>query len=244
ERLSFFYGVLGQFSVDIDDLALFVETGQITDDFAFYADRATPEQLANLRELLGRRFEIDPFAVYLFTRSPIGEIFVQRLSQVLQVEPNEDGNLYALRAAINFAAQSEDGLTALALNILRQFPFETVYLDIDQIFQVTDEINSIFQLSNTVFEGLDQQAQQETAQINPTDFNQLPDLRQMGSYPWQKTTITFTNPNRPEAVPADLYRPLNVSNAPVIVISHGVASNRDTFILLLIWRNIWLPGAL
>ncbi|MFP4299995.1 MAG: alpha/beta hydrolase, partial [Spirulinaceae cyanobacterium] len=96
ERLSFFYGVLGQFSVDIDDLALFVETGQITDDFAFYADRATPEQLANLRELLGRRFEIDPFAVYLFTRSPIGEIFVQRLSQVLQVEPNEDGNLYAL----------------------------------------------------------------------------------------------------------------------------------------------------
>jgi predicted dienelactone hydrolase len=230
ERLSFFYGPLGQFSLDLDDLEYFVETGQITDEFAFYANRATPEQLANLRNLLGRRFEIDPFAVYLFTRSPIGQTLVQRLSQVLQVEPNSDGNLYALRAAINQAVQSQDGLTAL--NILRQFPFETVYLDIDQIFRVTDEISSLFQLSEDVFATLDQQAQQETAQLSALDFTQLPDLREPGSYSWQKTTIEFTNPNRPDPIPADIYRPENAQNAPVIVISHGVASDRQTFAYL------------
>ena len=48
DRLAFTYGIFGEFYVSIADLETFAETGKITPHFAFYADRVSDENLAEL----------------------------------------------------------------------------------------------------------------------------------------------------------------------------------------------------
>ena len=55
----------------------------------------------------------------------------------------------------------------------------------------------------------------------------------MGEYRWHREVITFINPERSAPSIADLYVPQGeLESVPVIVISHGVASNRETFAYL------------
>ncbi|MBE9115487.1 alpha/beta hydrolase [Lusitaniella coriacea LEGE 07157] len=226
ERLSFFYPPFGQFSITVDDLEIFVNEGRVTDSFATYAAQATPEQLEQLRTLLGERFEVQPFTVYQFTRSPIGKTLLVRLSHILKTEPNKSDFL-ALRAAFNQAVLSEEGLTIV--NVLRQFPLDTIHLDLQRVFLATDEIMDLLKMKESIVKVLQEQAKTEISQ-NPVDLKW--DLRAPGRLRWQKVHFTFTHPNRENPIPVDVYRPLarhRGGGFPVIIISHGVASNRETF---------------
>ncbi|MDB9327376.1 alpha/beta hydrolase, partial [Nodularia spumigena CS-590/02] len=73
ERINFFYPPYGEFSLSVDALEMFAKEGKITDELAFYASRANPQQLAQLRELLQERFNVTPTLVSQVTYSPIGE---------------------------------------------------------------------------------------------------------------------------------------------------------------------------
>ena len=49
ERISFFYPPFGEFSLSVNSLETFAKEGKIDDELSFYASRATPQQLAQLR---------------------------------------------------------------------------------------------------------------------------------------------------------------------------------------------------
>lgn len=227
ERITFFYPPFGQFSVATKDLEIFAKEGRVTDELAFYTRRATPEQLAVVQDLLRRRFEMSPATVAQVTYSPFGENILRRLGEVLQTESKQN-SFSALRAAAIVAAADREGLTVM--NVLRRFPLDTIRLDLNESQQLFGELSQLFKEKNLLFTVIQQQAASEAAEV---DFSALPDLRLPGQISWRQETLNVTNPNRRLSFPADIYLPQgNLTPAPLIVISHGVASDRNSFAYL------------
>ena len=126
ERIAFSYSPFGEFYIQVDDLEILATESRITDKLAFFTNRLTPEQLDQLKYLLSQKIEFNPLAIYKFTNSPIGEIVLRNVGKAIKADVNQNG-FFALRGAILQAAFDDDGLTLV--NMLRQFPLETIYLD-------------------------------------------------------------------------------------------------------------------
>ncbi|GAX36734.1 alpha/beta hydrolase [Nodularia sp. NIES-3585] len=247
ERISFFYPPYGEFSLSVDSLEVFAKEGKITDEFAFYASRANPQQLAQLRELLLEQFDVTPTLVSQVTYSPIGEDLMQRLGGLLLTESRQNG-FYALRGALILAAADPEGLTVV--NLLRQFPSRTMRLNFTEGLKLVDDLLQVFQKRDEVVAWIQQEAIARTATVDSlntkvanttTDFEQQPDLRSPGSFTWRRSELILRDQSRNRTIPTHIYLPAATSSTspeapsapfPLIVISHGVASDRSSFAYL------------
>ncbi|MEI2580203.1 alpha/beta hydrolase [Scytonema sp. PRP1] len=234
EQISFVNGAL-EFSLPIEDLELYAKQGKITDKFAFYAKRINPQQRALLRDILLKRLEVNSTNVAQFTYSPIGVKFLELLGQVLQTQSGQNG-FYALRAACILAAGDAQGLTIL--NMLRKFPNDSIRIDVNRSFRMTTEMAQLLKQREAIIGKILQQTNAEATFASQIDFSSKPDLSLLGAFTWQKETLTLNDRNRNRVFPADIYLPQTQSkgrtkqSAPVIVISHGLASDRNTFAYL------------
>ncbi|MEA5514294.1 alpha/beta hydrolase [Nodularia sp. UHCC 0506] len=246
ERISFFYPPYGEFSLSVDSLETFAQSGKITDEFAFYASRANPQQLAQLRELLQQQFDVTPTLVSQVTYSPIGEDLIQRLGSLILTESRQNG-FFALRSALILAAANPEGLTVV--NLLRQFPSRTIRLSFTEGLKLVNDLLQVLQKRDQVVAWI-QQETDTTALIellnaevpnNTIDFSQLPDLRSPGSFTWQRQELTFQDRLRNRTIPTHIYIPEATpltspedpsAPFPLIVISHGIASDRSSFAYL------------
>jgi len=225
ERISLFYPPFGEFSLSTEALETFAKEGKITGELDIYAQRATPQQLAQLRELLQQRFKVTPTLVSQFTYSPIGEQVVKRLGELLLTESRQNG-FYALRAAfILAAADSKEGLTVI--NIMRKFPSPTIKLNFSEGVRIVNNLSELFRDRDAVVAYLQQQAIAEVSNAN-IDFSQQPDLRQPGKFQSQKLYFELNDAKRNRRLPVDVYLPEVTAQSPfpLIVISHGLASDR------------------
>lgn len=238
ERISFFYAPFGEFSLSTNSLETFAKEGKITGDFELYAKRATPEQLAQLRELLQQRFKITPTLVSQFTYSPIGEQVIQRLGELLLTESRQNG-FYALRGALILAANDPQGLSVV--NIIRRFPSETIRLNFTEGVKIINNLSELLKTRDTVVAYLQKQALVGSLTNANINFSQKPDLRQPGKYSFQKIYFELNDVKRDRRLPIDIYlpqvKPENSSNQPtspfpLIVISHGLASDRFALVYL------------
>ncbi len=256
DRISFFYPPFGEFSLSADSLETFAKEGKITDELALYASRATPEQLAQLRELLQQRFNITPTLVSQFTYSPIGEQVVRRLGELLLNDSRQNG-FYALRSALIIAAADPEGLTVV--NVLRKFPSSSVRLNFSEGIQIVNNFSELLKTRDAVVGFIQTEllktrdavvgfiqteAIKETITQAPTsnvNFAFKPDLRQPGPFGLQKISFPLNDLKRDRRLPVDLYLPVVKSQTtqdlpsapfPLIVISHGLASDRTAFTYL------------
>ncbi|MEH1850513.1 MAG: alpha/beta hydrolase [Nostoc sp.] len=237
ERISFYYPPFGDFSLSVDSLETFAKVGKIDQDFSFYANRATPEQLAQLRDLLQQRFNITPTLVSQVTYSPIGEQLVKQLGRLLLTESRKNG-FYAIRASLILAAADRDGLTVV--NLLRKFPSNTIRVNFTEGLRIVDDLSQLLRKKDEVFASLHKEAIAQAA-TSKIDFSKQPDLRSPGKFRWQKKTFELNDISRSRRLPVDIYLPsagsqntkeLSSPPFPLIVISHGLASDRSTFVYL------------
>lgn len=228
EKIQFFYGPFEP-TIYIEDLETFVETGEVTERFELVANRLDQDQKENLRAFLNTRYDISAVSVSQFTYSPVGERLLQRMGQVVQTDSFLNG-MKAIRAALIFAAaDTERGCTII--NVLRHFPLETIQLDIELTRQILAENQDIFQRRDQVVAEI-----RELATTQPTEdlgFPKDQDPQFAGPHRWQVETISFQNSGRERPSLANLYTP-EIPNAPnnsipVVAISHGIASSRETF---------------
>ena len=231
ERISFIYAPFGEFYIYVDDLEIWAKEGRITPRLAFFTNRIEPEQVEMLQDLLSRNIGLNPLAIYRFSHSPIGETVFRNMGEALKADFNLNG-FYALRAAVNQAAFHEDGLTIV--NTLRQFPLDTIILDTDVALKWVEEASELLRDKEFIVAAIKQQAEAEKNQTTSTTSNYQEDLRTSGKLRWSKETLMFQNPNREAPSAFDLYLPdYEVKKpAPLIVISHGLGSNRNTFAYL------------
>ncbi|MBW4642815.1 MAG: alpha/beta hydrolase [Goleter apudmare HA4340-LM2] len=238
DQIEFEYPPFGDFDIATKDLELFVNEGKITTDFAFYASRANPEQLAQMREFLKTKFPISPTLISQFTYSPIGEKLLQRFGEILQTSSRQNG-FYALRSALILSAASPEGLTLV--NILKKYSSPSIRLNFSETIQTIGQLSELLQKRDIVISQIQQLATQESANLPSIDFSQKPDIRKAGEFKHSKITLTLSRDGLSKPIlerkyDVDVYLPQPSANAstpyPVIVISHGLAEDRNSFVYI------------
>ncbi len=266
DQIAFYYPPFGEFTLSTQSLETFAKEGKITKDFAFYAERASPQQLAQLRELLQQKFKVTPTLVSQFSYSPLGEKVVQRLGELIQTDKQMNG-FYAIRSALILAATDPQGLTVV--NVLRRFPSNSVRINFTEGLQVVSNLTDLLKRRDAIVAFIQKEANAEAETAN-IDFSKQPDLRSPGNFRFSKISLELKDQTRDRRLPVDLYLPqgrqgdkgtrgqgdkgtrgqggqggnLSPSSSPtprfspsptpfpLIVISHGVASDRFAFAYL------------
>ncbi|MCJ2544459.1 alpha/beta hydrolase [Thermostichus vulcanus] len=238
ERLAVFLPPLIEVSLPVEDLAQFAETGTVSRRLDFYLRRLNPEQQAALADLLTRDFNLNPVTVSQFTYSSIGEDLLRRLTLVLHSAGEGEAEFYALRAALIRAAGDPGGFTLV--NILRHYPLEKLRIDLDMSIRVVREASQLFRQRDLVIAGLRQEATQEAQSSSLAFSNSVSqnlaqprlDPEAVGAFEWQMESFQFDHPWRDTPVPVDVYLPERMGRIPLVVVSHGIASDRNTFAYL------------
>jgi predicted dienelactone hydrolase len=234
ERITFNIAPFGQFQVKVKDLESFVARGARSSELDYYLDRLTPEQLAKLPKLLSTPLEFKSLTIAKFSNSTVGEMVIRNFGKGIK---SETGNgFYALRGAMIAAAFDQEGLTIL--NVLHHYPLKTIHLDLEVLNQYLTRGTKLATnreiIDRTWF--TPHQPQILKKQVLKKQTKQPVGLAMPGKYAWQKRTLTYKNPHRHATGLFDLYepkyRPEGDRPLPVIAISHGMASSRQTFAYL------------
>jgi predicted dienelactone hydrolase len=245
ERLYISYGLLER-SISLPALENFAKTGELDEDLYVYSQYVKdPKILGDLRKGLVARAELSPIAVSQFLYTPQGEILLKRLGQVIQPDSRDrDSAFYAIRAALILASADNQGLSPL--NVMQKFPTRGIRIDLVRSLDIARDLEQLVTRTNQVTTEINQQA--DRAATDPQTLPGLPDLMLRGSLTWQKTSLNLVDRsrgtvlnsgNRQRVFPVDIYFPQwrsssagQPGNVPVVVISHGLGSDRTTFAYL------------
>ncbi|MEL6470414.1 MAG: alpha/beta hydrolase [Cyanobacteria bacterium J06623_4] len=233
DRIQFFFGPFEP-TLYVEDLEIFAETGDVPERLEPFASRLSEPQKQSLRSFLNAKADLSPIPVAQFTYSSFGESLLGKLGQVVQTDSFLSG-MKGLRSALILAAADEEQGGLTTLNAMRHFPTETIQIDFSLARQIAAENEEIFMRRDSAVDAIRQHARAQAMDRNKLSLTNDP--QQAGAYAWQVEMFSFQTPGRSTASIADLYMPERDSTAaggtgssvPVVVISHGVASSRNTF---------------
>jgi predicted dienelactone hydrolase len=191
------------------------------------------------------RVDITPLAIAQFLYSAQGETILQRMSQIITTRAGQPG-FYAIRAALIKAAAAPEGLTLL--NVLREFPTYGIRIDTARGFRVVNQLSNLIRQTQMAIAAVERQANAEASEqiaqasgspvvsplLKTSMFARMPDLRQPGPVKYSTQSLTLNDIRRNRTFLVDLYLPAQATGkpAPIIVISHGLGSDRQTFAYL------------
>lgn len=230
ERIYVTYGPL-EFSLPVSALEVYARKGKINEDLAAYAGYVDKKQLEQLRQVLLAKVDVTPLAVSQFLYSPLGQILLQRVGQIIQTQSGQPG-FYAIRSALILAAAEPEGLTLLG--VLEKFPTQGIRINSSRGFEVIGDLTNTIRQTQVAIASVNQEASTEALTPLSISLSKLPDLRQPGQVKFSKQTLIINNPNRARTFPVDIYLPTppQAGLIPVIVISHGLGGDRKTFAYL------------
>ena len=221
ERIDFNYSLLG-FKIEVEDLAAFAETGEISNSLNFYLKRIPPKQTeTKLQKFLQQSYDVDPVLVYRYSRTSAGIKMLQRIGEIIQLPGNLNG-FYGLRAAVVQTAASKEGINLV--DFLKRFPTD-IKLDLGELLKLVKQVSDreedtkefIASLSSGVAE----------SKSNLKDFR---DLSSKGQDRVVQQTLELYDRSRNRTLNTDLYLPVVKSDRiPVIVVSNGLGAKRDRF---------------
>lgn len=222
-----------QFSIAIEDINQFAQSGTIPSSLKFILNRFSPERQTQIRNLLRLKNAVNPVILSRVTYTATGERLIRRVGELIQTRDRQNG-FYAIRAALLQAAADPQGLSIL--NFLQKFPTD-IHLDLPSILKFSNQIRATLQETKIFVTNLEKETT-KIAQSNPVqNLNQLPDLRQPGALAVTLQTLELKDKNRAllrryrqgRPLTVDLYRPITPSTTPVILISGGLGGDRNSF---------------
>ncbi len=216
ERLVVSYGAL-QRSVPITAVRTFIQQGEVTPETRAYATLLNSQELANLRTALQGGVKLGVVPVDNFLNSASGNALLQKVGEIIRIGPNLTGEK-AISAALILSAGREDGINLV--NFLENFPNSEVYVDGLKLQDTVAKLENLVAEARKV--GL-ANTQQATAPF--TAPSGLKDPTERGPYSFQQ--IRLEQNQRPQIT--DLYLSSAKGARPVIVISHGLGEDRETY---------------
>jgi predicted dienelactone hydrolase len=234
ERIFLSYGVLER-SISVAGLEAYARTGALDNDLYVYSQYVDAKQLATLRKALLARADLSPVAVSQFLYTQQGEILLRRLGEVIQPESRDTG-FFAIRGALILASAEPEGLTLL--NVFRKFPTRGIRIDLQRSLQIADDFGNLIDRTRRATDLVAQIASETSTPLPGT----VQDLAAKGAYGFQRETLRLVDRSRgfvqalgrERVFPVDVYLPIARRQAlprsiSVIVISHGLGSDRGTF---------------
>lgn len=228
ERIKFNYGLLER-SVPISSLETYAKTGKIDDELAGYSQYVDKKQLTQLRKALITPIPLNEVEVSQFLYTPIGERLLQKLGKVIQTESRLSG-FYAIRAALILSAADKKDFTLL--NVLRKFPASAISINLNQSLQIVNALQDLVNQTQNAVALINQRSQQKVSNTSTLNTVTVLDLEKPGSFHFLKETIILNDISRIRKFPADIYLPVTQTPRPIIVISHGLGSDRTSFAYL------------
>ncbi|BAZ38945.1 hypothetical protein NIES4101_48910 [Calothrix sp. NIES-4101] len=228
ERVYASYSALER-SISVTALEEFVKTGVVDESLAVYTQYLNKGQIQELRKTLHSPIKVNAVAVSQFLYTPQGEFLLRRLGEVIKTKSRqEQPGFHALRSALILAAANPGGLTLLSL--LREYPSSSVHIDLARTLGIAAELEKLVSETDKAIGTVSQKAQIEaaTAQVS-LNLVQLPDFRRKGKFVIQKQTIKLLDAVRNRFLLTDVYTPNAQEKVPVIVISHGLGTDKSNF---------------
>ncbi|PSN80826.1 dienelactone hydrolase, partial [filamentous cyanobacterium CCP4] len=224
-EIFFRYGLVER-SVSTSSLETLVESGQLTDDLAFYVDLAdlTEAEVEQLRQNLDRPLEVDGVLLSRFLYSNLGEELLEQVGAILQTRAGGNGKL-ALRAALIQAATSPEGLSAI--NVVRSLPTDML-VNVKDALAVAAAVEGIVAATTDSIGQLAGLTTQAAGQEPAIDYANLADLTAPGPAQVQIQRFDLTDTQRQRQLYVDVVRPRQWrGQAPVMVFSHGLSSSPE-----------------
>lgn len=258
ERIYVSYSLLER-SIPVASLEAYAKTGEIDDDLAVYTKYADQNTLKELRSVLLVRVNLSAVTISQFLYSAQGQALLDRLGEVIQSESRIPGS-NAIRAALILSAADPEGLTLL--NFLRKFPTRGLRIDVAESLRIARNLEKLISQTNRAVAAVSQEASvEQTLEALTIDVKEKMDfptidLRQRGAFAFQKQTVSLTDLSRPAVIPLPVIEPQATANGvkgrvfpvdiylpqpgrsrlparlPVVIISHGLGSDRNTFAYL------------
>ncbi|MBE9136062.1 alpha/beta hydrolase [Nodosilinea sp. LEGE 07088] len=234
ERISIHQGLFA-ISISVEALEQFAATGVVPPELRHTVGRLDEQAQALVRQKLNAGLDIDVVAMSQLANSALGDDYLARMGNLVRTEVNDNGAL-GLRAAHVAAAQDPEGVTAMG--VIRHFPTD-IRISVPDLRYLNRQWDGLTTYKLAAFAAIQQQAQREVDNAAVVDFSRLPDLRQPGPVPFAAQTITLVDADRPSpfseagrTFDVDVYLPQTQSAAPVVVISHGWGSSKESFAFL------------
>lgn len=243
DKISFWYSAL-EFSVDINDLEKNLEIDLETPIVEIEGNAFTKvHQQANLinspptpktqwQSLLTQEIRLDRVTISRLLNSALGTRILQSIGEIIRVSPQQNG-FYALRSAFILAPDSLGRFTLL--DVVRQFPAETINIDAQVIFKLVDIFEQLQTETQKEIAAIKEQAAIATQNKSVTDFTQQPDIdiQNPGYFTWHQENLTLYDQKRDRSLAVTLYRPqidLDTSaKIPLIIISPGFSAKKEQF---------------
>ncbi len=132
EKIRLVYGMFNC-SLSVKTLETYATTGEITDEFKFYAKFLDDNTLIQLRHWLQKKFYRDRVIIYRYTKSNEGEELLQEIGSVVSTHSQRNG-FYAIRGAIILAAGEGESWTIL--DVIDEFPGENLQINTKELFKL------------------------------------------------------------------------------------------------------------
>ena len=235
EKINFVYSPL-EFSLSVESLETFVETGEITGNLKDYQAFIDENQSEQLRSFLGKSYDLNQVSLYKISRTSLAKDLLKQLGKVVSTHSQRNG-FYAIRGAVLTAAGKNDSWTMI--DVLKEFPTSEIYVSLEALLQLRDEILFYENYKQALEKAIAFQANQQAESENSLNLEQLADLRNKGQYTFEKKTIPLERRELRKtqdgfvneySFDVDFYIPNNLNQpAPVVLISHGFGSVRQNF---------------
>lgn len=227
EEIDFIYSPLIQ-SLEVRSLEIFAEKGQITSDLKFYLNLvdANQEEQQLLKEALTKKVDIDPVLLSRVLRTDEGERLLNSFGQIVQIRGGRNAK-FALRGAIIRSAFEEQGLTLL--NVLQNVQVD-IQVDLENLLGFANNVKIIIESTDKFVGEVERLSKEEAKKVRFIDYKKRPDLRQPNITEIKTETWFLEDVERDRKFYALVYQPQELvgENIPVILISHGLASEPES----------------
>lgn len=126
-------------TISVPELSTFAKTGELSPTLKTYL-RLAKREPDELRRALTQEVKVDPNLLSRILNSPIGEVMLDQISEVVHT-PGNQANRESLRGALVSAALSDNQITLI--EILENYPTPEVHVEGERLVEVAQKIRNV-----------------------------------------------------------------------------------------------------
>lgn len=230
EKIHLKYDALN-LEISVKSLARYAKSGKADPELDAYLGLLPTKAKDNLRHLLVTA-PSEGTNIEHVLNAPMGQAMLTEIGEIVQTSTEDNGS-DALQKAITDIAKQPNGLTPI--NLMKSLETD-VHINIERLVRLLNQRHALAKEAKSFLQDFSQRTARRSVEEFPMQFDHKSDLRQPGTQKVSIEPITATYSTRhfqtgqprQRTVTADLYRPLDRSPAPVIVMSHGLGGSRKS----------------
>jgi predicted dienelactone hydrolase len=234
ERVELGIGPI-EFGISVKELETYAKQGRVGKELEPFLGSIEAKDRKYIRQFLELKSDFTPLQVSQFFRSAVGEnilMYVGNLVQSVRLSaPKSKHNVNSaksIRTGLIAAAADPSGLSLLTF--LRKYPAPTMRLNLEKGFEVANKIDKLGKETESAISGVEQLSSTLAKSEPKIELDAMVNLANPGKYPVKLQTEILKDVRRSRQFIADFYLPQGLSQpAPVVVLSHGLASDRQHF---------------